>query len=184
MFFPAGELLSELVAIDQGNPTYRAFFLIKICSPLLGLCWPMDIGIDEFLESLKLHGHPYKPFLQSLDSIQSALESWFQAVDKDPSAFTIPACSYSSIEVSAFPAFTDGIYPATIVDHYGLSPLMDMRYGLAWHLHCDKVLTLTTGPGLQHFRTFLQHGADGIMPNVYLCVTIPGRFCPNFGFHF
>jgi hypothetical protein len=61
---------------------------------------------------------------------------------------------------------------------------MDMRYALAWRLHCDKVLTLTTGPGLQHFRSFLQRGTDGITSDTYLKTTIPGRFFPNFGFHF
>jgi hypothetical protein len=61
---------------------------------------------------------------------------------------------------------------------------MDMRYGLAWRLHCDQVLTLTTGPGLHHFWTFLQRGADDITSDIYLQAAIPGRFCPNFGFHF
>jgi hypothetical protein len=89
-----------------------------------------------------------------------------------------------SIEASAFPAFADGIYPDTIIDHQGASPLMDMRYGLAWRLHCDKVLMLTTGPGLQHFCTFLKGGGEGITANTYLKAAIPGRFCPNFGFHF
>jgi hypothetical protein len=78
----------------------------------------------------------------------------------------------------------DGIYPPAIIDHRGFSPLMDMRYGLAWRLHCDQVLTLTTGPGLHHFWTFLQQGADGITSDTYLQAAIPGRFCPNFGFHF
>jgi hypothetical protein len=61
---------------------------------------------------------------------------------------------------------------------------MDMRYGLAWRLHCDNILTNTTGPGLQHFWTFLQRGTDGITPDMYFHTVIPGRFCPNFGFHF
>jgi hypothetical protein len=57
MFFPAGELFIELVAIDQSNPTYRAFFLPGNCSPLLSLCWPTDIGIDlqTFLANYGLH---------------------------------------------------------------------------------------------------------------------------------
>jgi hypothetical protein len=61
---------------------------------------------------------------------------------------------------------------------------MNMGYGLAWQLHCNQVLILTTGPGLQHFRTFLQRGADGITSDTYLQAAIPGCFCPNFGFHF
>jgi hypothetical protein len=86
MLFPGGELFSKLVDIDQGV-------------------------IDAFLESLKLLGRPYKPFLKTLESIQSALEAWFQAASDDPIAYAIPACSYSSIEALAFQAFADGIYP-------------------------------------------------------------------------
>jgi hypothetical protein len=59
-----------------------------------------------------------------------------------------------------------------------------MRYGLAWRLHCDKVLTLTAGPGLQQFLTFLKQGGEGITLETSLNAAIPGRFCPNFGFHF
>jgi hypothetical protein len=61
---------------------------------------------------------------------------------------------------------------------------MVMRYGLAWQLHCDQVLTIMTDPGLQHFRTFLQLGTDGITTDTYLKAAVPGRFCPNFGSHF
>jgi hypothetical protein len=75
--------------------------------------------------------------------------------------FAILACSYAAIEATAFSALPDGIYPSTIIDHRGFLPLMGMRYSLAWRLHCNQVLTITTGPGLQHFWTFLQQGADG-----------------------
>jgi hypothetical protein len=118
-----------------------------------------------------------------LEAIKKDLDKWFDAVHNDPSAFAIPACSYSSIS-PAFPAIIDGIYPPTIIDNRGFSPLMDMRYGLAWRLHCDQILTTMTGPLVQHFSAFLQCGTAGITPATYLQATIPGRFCPNFGFHF
>jgi hypothetical protein len=86
----------------------------------------------------------------------------------NPQELAIPTCSYASLETTAFPALIDGTYPPAIIDQHGFSPLLDMRHGLAWRLHCDKVLTITTGPGLQHFRTFLQRGADGITTDTYL----------------
>jgi hypothetical protein len=91
----------------------------------------MSIGIDAFIESITLLGLSYKPFLQTLESIQTTLAAWFKAVSNHPSATSILACSYSSLEALAFPAFADGIYPDSIVDHHGFSPLMDMCYGLA-----------------------------------------------------
>jgi hypothetical protein len=177
LFFPAGELFSESVEIEPGESTYRALFLPKICSPLLGFRWPTDIGLDTFVKSLELLGRVYKPFLFTIEALQPLLAT-------DPTEFVIPTCSYASIETTAFPALQDAIYPPAIMDHCGFSPLMDMRYGLAWRLNCDQVLTLTTGPGLHHFRTFLQRGADGITSDTYLQAAIPGRFCPHFGFHF
>jgi hypothetical protein len=50
--------------------------------------------------------------------------------------FAIPTCSYPLIETTAFPALTDGIYPPTIIDHRGFSPLMDICYDLAWRFYC------------------------------------------------
>jgi hypothetical protein len=119
MLFPAGEQLSNQVAIASSDPTYRAFFLPKICSAPLGLRWPTSISIDGFLtsSSITLLGRSYKPFMQVLDSIQPALVAWFDTVNSHPSTFAVHACSYSSIEASAFPAFVDGIYPNSIIDH-------------------------------------------------------------------
>jgi hypothetical protein len=68
--FPTGKLFSEQVTIGQGDPTYQTIFLPEICSPPLGLRWPLDIDIKAFFESITLLGCPYKPFMQTLESIQ------------------------------------------------------------------------------------------------------------------
>jgi hypothetical protein len=112
-----------------------------------------------------------------INALQPLLDIWFSYVNTNPNEFVIPTCSYASLD--------NGIYPPTIIDYQGgFLLLMDMRYGLAWELHCDRVLTITTGPGLQHFRTFLQRGSDGITTNTCLNAAVPGHLCPNFGFHF
>jgi hypothetical protein len=59
-----------------------------------------------------------------------------------------------------------------------------MCYAFLWRLHCDQVLTMTSGPGQQRFNTSLQRGEGGIAAATYLGTAIPGRFCLNFGFHF
>jgi hypothetical protein len=99
------------------------------------LHWPTSISIDDFITSITLLGQSYKPLLQTLDSIQPAPTAWFEAVNTNPSAFAVHVCSYSSLEAWTFPAFADVIYPDLIIDHRGFSPLMDMRYALAWRLH-------------------------------------------------
>jgi hypothetical protein len=176
VFFPAGELLSKMVAIANSGPTYQAFYLPETCSPPLAFCWSTNLSINDFFESLKLLGRSYTIFLQTLEVIKPALATWFDKVSANPHSYAIPVCSYSSITL-AIPAIIDSTYPP-------FSPLMDMRYGLAWCLHCDQVLTTTTGPALQHFSTFLQRGTAGITPATYFHNAIPGRFCPNFGYHF
>jgi hypothetical protein len=144
LFFPADELFSKSAVIEPGESTYQALFLPKICSSSLGFRWPTDIGLDAFVKSLKLLGRAYKPFLFTIDTLQPLLVTWFSRVATDPTEFAITTCSYASIETTAFPALQNVIYPPAIIDHRGFSPLMDMRYGLAWRLHCDQVLTLTT----------------------------------------
>jgi hypothetical protein len=136
---------------------YQAAFLPKICSPPLGFRWPTDIGLNTFVKSLELLGRAYKPFLFMIDALQPLLDTWFSRANTDPTEFAIPTCSYASLETRTFPALIDGIYPPTIINQHTFSPLMDMRYSLAcWRLHCDEVRTITTGPGLRHFWTFLQ----------------------------
>jgi hypothetical protein len=155
MFFPAGKLISTVVEVENGGPTYRAFYLLETCSPPLGFCWPTTLSVEDFFESLRLLGRPYKPFLQTMEAIQSDLEDWFATVQAHPQLFAIPVCTYSLLAPTAFPALIDGTYPPTILDPRGFSPLLDMRYGLVWQLHCDQVLTVTTGWALQHYSTFL-----------------------------
>jgi hypothetical protein len=150
LFFPAGELLSKSVEIGAGDSTYQSVFITEIFSPSLGFCWPTDIGLDTFVKSLEFLGRQYKPFLLTIDALQPRLATWFSSVSTNPTEFAILACSYASLEATTFPSLTDGIYPPTIIDHHSFSSLMDMRYGLVWRLHCDQVLTITAGPGLQH----------------------------------
>jgi hypothetical protein len=135
MLFPAGKLFSKLDTIDQGDPTYQAFFLPKICSPPLGLHWPTNIGIDTFLESLKTLGRHFKPFFFTMEAIQSALEVWFQAVSNDPTAFVIPEYSYYSIGgAMAFPTFANSIYPASKPGYMLQSSHRCSLSPTGWHL--------------------------------------------------
>jgi hypothetical protein len=184
LFFPSGELLCGTVEIGPAGSTYRSFFLPEICSPPLGLVWPTNVSFDDFKESIRALGLSYRPFLHLLTALEPQLQKWFPAVSAHPDTFTVPSCPYLEEMVQAFPSLIDGTYPPSITDSRGFSPLADMRYGLFWRLHCDHILAMTVGPGHQHFSTYLQRGTAGITATTYLGAAIPGRFCPNFGFHF
>jgi hypothetical protein len=154
-------------------------------------CWLKNVWRLQQEYDLQLK-HDEMPVLTLQSSDDSFLMSHFADAGftgeslwlTNPQEFAIPTCSYASLETMVFPALINGTYPPTIIDQHAFSPLLDMHHGLAWRLHCDKVLTITTGPRLQHFRTFLQRGADGITTDTYVIAAVPGRFCPNIGFHF
>jgi hypothetical protein len=67
LFFPSGELICGTVNIGADATTYHSFLLPEICSPPLGLVWPTDIGFDKFKESIQALGHPFKPFLHTIE---------------------------------------------------------------------------------------------------------------------
>jgi hypothetical protein len=56
IFIPESELTCSMVSIGTNQTTYRTFLLPEICSPPLGLAWPVTTGIDAFLDSLTALG--------------------------------------------------------------------------------------------------------------------------------
>jgi hypothetical protein len=150
LFFPSGELICETVAISAGT-THQSYLLPEVCSPPLGLIWPTDIGYDLFKESIKALGHAYTPFLQIIEALKPSLSVWFPAVAVHPGKFSIPSWDYIEEMSSAFPSLTPEGSIQPLLPILAASLLADMRYGLLWQLHCDRILTMTTGPGKQYF---------------------------------
>jgi hypothetical protein len=175
--------VASLTMIKPGEHTAASLLLPEICSPSLGLVWLTSIGFAKFKESVQALGRVYKLFVSLLDAIKPHLHHWFVAVSTHPERFSVPSCEYLEEIAPAFPSISNGTYSKQISDPRGFSPLIDMRYAFLWHLHCDQVLVMTSGPG-QQFNTFLQRGEAGITAATYLGAAIPGRFCPDFGFHF
>jgi hypothetical protein len=130
LFSPSGELLCGTINTVPAGSTYRSFLLPDICSPLLGLVWPTDIGFDVFKESIRALGLSYRLFLHLLTALEPQLQKWFPAVSAHPSSFSVPSCPYLEEMAQAFPSLIDGTYPTSITDPRGFSPLADMHYGL------------------------------------------------------
>jgi hypothetical protein len=182
--FSPGELICGTIDDNQARSTYPSFLLPEICSPPLGLVWPTTIGFAKFKEIFQVLGRAYKPFASLLDAIEPQLHHWFVAVSTSPERFSIPSCDYLEETAPAFPSIGNSTYPKQISDPRGFSPLVDMRYAFLCCLNYDQVLTMTSGPGQQQFNSFLQRREAGITASTYLGAANPGRFCPNFGFHF
>ncbi len=59
-----------------------------------------------------------------------------------------------------------------------------MLHGHVWRLWCDRIFTTDTKINRGHLETYLSIGESAITANTYLGVAIPGRFCPNYAYHF
>jgi hypothetical protein len=132
LFFPQGELSCSTGTLDPSNTTYQAFLLPEISSPPIGLAWPLNIGLDAFMESITALRKAYKPFLLCIKALTPALILQFPAVSAHPDAFLVHACQYTELMDHKFPSLTNDTYPLVITNSWGFSLLLDMCYGLAW----------------------------------------------------
>jgi hypothetical protein len=184
LFFPAGELMCTMVT-DGQTTLPRTIFLPEVCNMPTGMRWPVTIGLPDFLSSIQgAYGQASGHFHQALSALGPALALWFQAIAADPSAFVIQSCPFLPMYDIAYPAIDTGINPETILDNEGFSPLLDMLNAHVWRLWCDRILVTDTKINRNHLNTYLSFGESAITADTYLGVPIPGRFCPNYAYHF
>jgi hypothetical protein len=170
LYFPTGELLCGIIDNDQAGSIYCSFLLP------LGLVCPAFIGFAKCKEIVQALGKAYKPFVSLLDAIKPQLHHWFVAVSAHLERFSIPSCNPVEEIAPAFPSISNGTYPKQISNPRGFSPLVNTRHAFLWHLHCDQVLAMTSGPGQLQFNTFLQQGEAGMTAATNLVAAIPPLF--------
>jgi hypothetical protein len=184
LLLPNGELTCTTVLHDV-TTLPRTIFLPEVCNLPIGMRWPVTIGLKDFLSSIQgAYGQAGGIFITALSALEPALSLWFMAIAADWSSFVIPACPFLPTYDVAYPALESGVYPETILDQEGFSPMLDMLYGHVWRLWCDRILTTDTKLNRQHMNTYLNLGAPAITADTYLGTAIPGRFCPNYAYHF
>jgi hypothetical protein len=184
LFFPYGEMAASSVQVGT-QLHYRAFFLPEVCGLPLGLVWPTQIGYADFLASVKSLKSDYTHFLTVLQTLQPSITSWLQAIALDPTPFILPSAPFLEVYDKGFPAVdTAGDYPDFIVDPQAFSPLQEMLHGYIWRLTCDAVLAVGTIHARKFLETFLDRGETALTADSYFGVKLPGRFCPNFAYHF
>jgi hypothetical protein len=184
LFLPEGELTCTMVT--HGDMTLpRAIFLPEVCNLPIGMRWPVSIGLQEFLSSIQgAYGQASGNFHQTLKALDPTISQWFAAVKTEASLFVIRSCSFLQTYDVGFPAIDSGQNPETILDNEGFSPLTDMLNGHVWRLWCDRILTTDTRMNRTHLKKYLALGESAITADTYLGVAIPGRFCPNYAYHF
>ena len=77
-----------------------------------------------------------------------------------------------------------GDFPDQIVDPLTFSPLQEMLHGNIWRLMCDQVLAIGTVQARKFFALYLKRGEIALNADSYFGAKLPGRFCPNFAYHF
>jgi hypothetical protein len=183
-FLPAGELTGAMVVKD-GVEYPRTFFLPEVCNMPTDMRWPVDIGMKNFLASIQAAlGKSGITFQKAIQALDPQITKWLELISADTEAFVIPGCPLLPLYDDHFPAVDTGAWPDTVQDQEGFSPLMDMINGHVWRIWCDRVLTTDSKMNRDHLNTYLTLGAPAITAATYLGMKIPGRFCPNYAWHF
>jgi hypothetical protein len=184
LLLPEGELLGATV--PHGEDTFlRAFYLPEVCNLPLGLRWPTNIGFPEFAASIRAAlGKNSPPFEAVLKALQPIMEPWFNAVASDPQLFQISGRQFLPLYDAHFPNLSSGTWPESAPDPEAFSPVLEMLNGFVWRLWCDRILTTATVMDRNYLKSYLSIGESAITTTTYLGAAIPGRFCPNFAYHF
>jgi hypothetical protein len=183
LFFPSGEQAASLVQLASESH-YRAFYLPEVCGLPLGLVWPTTTGYDDFLASIQSLKSGYQHFVHVLVALKPQLTKWLAAIATNPIPFVIPCVSFLDVYDKGFPAVETGEFPDLIVDHQAFSPLQEMLHGYIWRLTSDAVLAVGTVQARKFMATYIAVGETAITADSYFGVKLPGRFCPNFAYHF
>jgi hypothetical protein len=184
LLIPEGELLGTQVI--TGDDTFlRTFLFPEVCNLPLGLRWPTNIGFQEFAASIRaVLGKNSPPFEAVLQALKHLLEPWFNKVATDYQLFLVPGKQFLPLYDDHFPDIDTGAWPDSAPDPEAFSPIMEMLNGFVWRLWCDRILTTATVMNRNYLTSYLAIGEAAITPTTYLGATIPGRFCPNFAYHF
>jgi hypothetical protein len=184
LLLPEGELIGQTVQ-RGGESLLRTFLLPEVCNLPLGIRWPLDIGFSELIASVRAAlGKNSPPFEAVLLALKPTLEPWLTAVATDHQPFLIASRQFLPFYDLHFPDIATGIWPESAPDPEAFSPMLEMLNGFVWRLWCDKVLTTATVLNRNYLKNYLQIGEAAITTVTYLGAAIPGRFCPNFAYHF
>ena len=133
----------------------------------VGMRWPVDIGYDDFCRSVQgVLGAASTVFLSVLTTLEPILTPWFEGLSQDVTLFSIESTPFLPLYDKHYPAVDNGIWPDTVQDAEGFSPLMDMLNGHVWRLWCDHILTVGTKMSRQYLSKYLKLGAPAITAEI------------------
>jgi hypothetical protein len=119
-----------------------------------------------------------------LTALQPTLEPWFTAVALDHQPFLVTGWLFFPLYDKHFPDIISGEWPTSAPDPEAFSPILEMLNGFIWRLWCDRMLTTATPMNRKFLNSYLLIGESAITPTTYFGAAIPGRFCPDYAYHF
>jgi hypothetical protein len=181
---PEGESIRAI--LQNGQATFlRAFYLPEVCNLPLALRWPTNIGFPEFAASIcAALGKSSPPFDAVLQALKPLMEPCFNAVATDPQLFQILGQQFFPLYDAHFLDITSGTWPGSALDPEAFSPVLKMLNGFVWRMWCNRIVTTATVMNHNYLKGYLAIRKLAITTTTYLGAAIPGRFCPNFTYHF
>jgi hypothetical protein len=98
--------------------------------------------------------------------------------------FQISGCLFLLFYDDHFPEINSEEWPPSVTDPEAFSPILDMLNGFVWQLWCDHQSTMATVLNRNYLMSFLSLGTTAVTSSMYLGTALPGRFCPNYDYHF
>ncbi len=77
-----------------------------------------------------------------------------------------------------------GEWPPSATDPEAFSPMLDMMNGFAWRIWCERQAITATVLNWNYLKSYLAIGYTAVIAGTYLGAAFPGRFCPNYAYHF
>jgi hypothetical protein len=184
LLLPEGKLIGTKVSTGDGT-FLHTFLLPEVCNLPLGFRWPTNIGYSDFLASIRAAlGKNFPPFEAILAALKPLLEPWFTLVATDSQPFLILERQFLPLYDKHFPDIVSGVWPESAPDPEAFSPILEMLNGFVWRLWCNRILTTATVMNRNYLKSYLAIGEAAVTSSTYLGAAIPGRFCPNFAYHF
>lgn len=146
----------------------------------------MTIGFTDFFASIcAAIGNKNSPSFEAvLNALKTTLEPWLTAIALNHQPFLLTGRLFFPLYDKHFPDILSGVWPESAPDPEAFSPALEMLNGFAWRLWCNRIFMTATLMNRNFLKSYLALGVSTITSMTYLGALIPGRFCPNYAYHF
>lgn len=148
-------------SLEAAGEVFHVLLLPELCSPPVGLFWPVDTKYDDFLKSLR-GCRSFAPFLEVCQ--QSMVKAWFDKVNAESTPFLIHMADATALWTCLPTASNpDG---NNVIEMDAVAPFQQQFDRFLWAIHCDRIQRAPMLVSVEERRAFgwyLKHG-DACFP--------------------